>query len=126
NDGPWCWVSREVRSTQPTRSRRRLDQLERGLRYDGRHLLREIVAGARNDPALIGAGEELGMVGRARGRTDAVGLAMQVDGGRCNPRACGQTLLDRLERGVALGIAEAMAIRLDGDVDEIWIVERDS
>src|SRR5262249_27129330 len=64
------------------------------------------------------------MAGGRLGRADAVEFAVQVDRGCRDRWPRRQPLLDRLERRIAFGISKAMAVGLDGDVDEIRIVER--
>src|SRR5262245_21559951 len=83
------------------------------------------MAGARNDPAAIGAGEEARMLFRHFGRADAVRLAVQRDRWHTDRRLSREALLDRLEIGITRGVLETVAVGLDGDIDEIRIVERD-
>src|SRR6516165_8007114 len=95
------------------------DELERGRGHDLRHLLRQVMARARNYAALVGTGKEARVTSRGFRRPHPVGLAVQHDRWCCNRRAGGELL----ERGVARRIAEAMAVGLNGHIEEIRIVE---
>ena len=81
------------------------------------------MAGDRNHPALEGAGEVASVLGGRLRRGDAVAAAMGRDGRHRNRWLLRQALLDRLQRRVALRIAEAMAVGLDHDIDKIRVVE---
>ena len=99
------------------------DELERGRGHDLRHLLRQVMARARNYAALVGTGKEARVTSRGFRRPHPGGLAVPHDRWCCNRRAGGELPLDGLERGVARRIAEAMAVGLNGHIDEIRIVE---
>ena len=80
----------------------------------------------RDQPALIGSGEEACIVRRSLGTGDAVAFPVQHDGRDRDFGLRRQLLLDVLVSEVARGVAEPMAVGVDDDVDEIRIVERGS
>ena len=56
---------------------------------------------------------------------DAIAGAVQDYGRHGDRRLRDETLLDRLERRIAGGVAEPMAVGLNDDRDEILVIERD-
>src|ERR1700730_10572492 len=113
-----CWCTRASARRRKLCCQQVLDGGDDGLRS----LARQKMSRDRNQPALIGAGEMPGIrVGHVR-RGDAIRLACQHDRRNCNRWLGGQILLNALQRGVAGGLSVAMAIGMDADIDEIWIV----
>jgi hypothetical protein len=64
------------------------------------------------------------MVRRTLGTGDAVTFPVQHDGRHRDFGLRHELLLDAFVGRVAWGVAEPMAVGVDDDVDEIWIVER--
>ena len=86
-------------------------------------LLRHVVSDHRNDPALIAAGEEAGLVVPCLRRCHAVAAPLQYDGWHTDRWLRRQPPLDLFEIRVARSVTETMAVGMDDNVDEIRIVE---
>ena len=77
----------------------------------------------RNDPALIAAGEEAGLVVPCLRRCHAVAAPLQYDGWHTDRWLRHQPPLDVFEIRVARSVTETMAVGMDDNVDEIRIFE---
>ena len=82
------------------------------------------MACARNDAMSAAAGKLRRGCGAVGCRDNAVGIAIQRDGGHCDGRQRRQPALQLGISRIAVDETEAMAITVDHDVDIIGIVER--
>src|SRR5882724_10759793 len=100
----------------------RADQLRhrRGERF--RCLLRHIMTGALHHAVDAAAGEFRGAGATVAGRKHTIGVAIQRDGGYRDWRQWCEAALQLRILWIARGKAEAMAVAMDHDVDEIRIV----
>ena len=88
-----------------------------------RRLLRRVVARPGDHPALVGPGEIPRVAGRALDRADAVRRAMRRDGRHGDRGWAASAASIGSSAGSPGGVAEAVAVGLDHDVDEVRVVE---
>src|SRR5204863_5060379 len=86
--------------------------------------LRDVVSDHRDDPALVSAGEQMSLGVPGLRLSDPVAAALQYDRGHLDRWLRGEALLDLFEIGIARGIAEAVPVGVNDDIDEIRVVER--
>ena len=79
--------------------------------------------GHGDQPPFIARGEMARGVFRAVGRGDAVGLAVQRDGGHADGSVARPARSSSLPSRIARRVGVTVAVGLDGDLDEILVVE---
>lgn len=80
------------------------------------------MAGGGDDVAFVGSGEFVGVAVGGVGRADAVGFAVEIDGGDGDVWLGGEAQFNFLQRGIAGGGAVSVPIGLDHHVHEIRVL----